>query len=143
MKQLTTAQSVQLIVRISEHLNTQIQLAGSIKPNNRNIWAGVLHELQNHHWYGMLKTCQTLLEDNRHIGEFKHRLAIDEGLEILEKYQHRYDRVLDIKNHRFNHKPVAWKCLMSIREVYCACIDLDLPNDDSSRETNTFKEIII
>lgn len=141
MRQLTTQQSCQLIQRIAEHLNAIIQLTGSIKPNNRNIWQGVLHELQNHHWQGMIDTLNTLCDQQPHIGSFKHRIALDEANSILKKYAHKYDRIMDQKNYRFNHKPVAWKCLMTIRELYNACCDIDLPNDDSSREINRLKEI--
>ena len=142
MSQLTTAQSCQLIQKIAEHLNTIIALTGSIKPNNRELWRGVLHELDNHHWQGMTLTLMKLQQQQPHIGALKHSIALEECQNILTKYGHKYDRIMDQKNYRFNHKPIAWKCLMTIRELYNAACDIDLPNNDSSKEVNRLKELI-
>jgi hypothetical protein len=81
------------------------------------------------------------MNKNPTIGNLGHLNTVETGLQILKKYE-LYDRCLDMKNHTANNKPIAWKCLMTIREVYNSACGIDLPNADSSRTTNTFKEIM-
>ena len=129
-----------LIVKIAEYMNTQILLGGAIKPNNRSIWRDILHTMENHHWQGVLETLNTLMIQNPEIGNLDHAHTVEAGLAALHKWSN-YDRIMDMKNHRVNNKPLAWKCLMTIRELYNVCTDTDIPNHDSSRITNTFKEL--
>ena len=132
---------ITLIVKIAQHLNNQIQLAGAIKPNNKGIWQAILHNLTNEQWHAILETLEELMNKNPTIGNLGHLNTVETGLQILKKYE-LYDRCLDMKNHTANNKPIAWKCLMTIREVYNSACGIDLPNADSSRTTNTFKEIM-
>jgi len=132
---------ITLIVKIAQHLNNQIQLAGAIKPNNKGIWQAILHNLTNEQWHAILSTLEELMNKNPTIGNLGHLNTVETGLQILKKYE-LYDRCLDMKNHTANNKPIAWKCLMTIREVYNSACGIDLPNADSSRTTNTFKEIM-
>lgn len=132
---------ITLIVKIAQHLNNQIQLAGAIKPNNKGIWQAILHNLTNEQWYAILSTLEELMNKNPTVGNLGHLNTVETGLQILNKYQ-LYDRCLDMKNHTANNKPIAWKCLMTIREVHNAACGIDLPNDNTSRTTNTFKEIM-
>ena len=132
--------TITLIVKIAQHLNNQILLAGAIKPDNRNIWHSVLHQLTNDQWYAILYTLEVLMAQNPTIGTVEHHSTIEAGLKTLNKYQ-LYDRCLDMKNHVANNKPIAWKCLMTIRELYNECTNTDIPNADHSRTTSTFKEL--
>ncbi len=132
---------ITLIVKIAQHLNNQIQLAGAIKPNNKGIWQAILHNLTNEQWRAILSTLEELMNKNPTIGNLGHLNTVETGLRTLKKYE-LYDRCLDMKNHTANNKPIAWKCLMTIREVYNSACGIDLPNADSSRTTNTFKEIM-
>ncbi len=132
---------ITLIVKIAQHLNNQIQLAGAIKPNNKGIWQAILHNLTNEQWHAILSTLEELMNKNPTIGNLGHLNTVETGLRTLKKYE-LYDRCLDMKNHTANNKPIAWKCLMTIREVYNSACGIDLPNADSSRTTNTFKEIM-
>lgn len=138
---ISTPQSIELIYRISEHLNQIIRNSGKIQINNKQIWNEVLHQLENEHWRGMLETLDLLCEQNPVIGTFSHRNAITSALLILDKYETYYDKVLDIRNAKMNNKPVAWKCTMTMRELYCEACGIDLPNDNTSRVTSTFGEI--
>lgn len=132
---------ITLIVKIAQHLNNQILLAGAIKPNNRLIWQTVLHNLTNEQWHAILSTLEELMNKNPTVGNLGHLNTVETGLRTLKKYE-LYDRCLDMRNHTANNKPIAWKCLMTIREVYNSACGIDLPNADSSRNTNTFKEIM-
>ena len=132
---------ITLIVKIAQHLNNQIQLAGAIKPNNKGIWQAILHNLTNEQWRAILLTLEELMNNNPTIGNLTHMDTVETGLRTLKKYE-LYDRCLDMRNHTANNKPIAWKCLMTIREVYNSACGIDLPNADSSRTTNTFKEIM-
>lgn len=132
---------ITLIVKIAQHLNNQILLAGAIKPNNRLIWQTVLHNLTNEQWHAILSTLEELMNKNPTVGNLGHLNTVETGLRTLKKYE-LYDRCLDMRNHTANNKPIAWKCLMTIREVYNSACGIDLPNADSSRNTSTFKEIM-
>ena len=55
-----TKQSVELIYRVSEHLNQIIRNSGQIQINNKAIWNEVLHQLENNHWRGMLETLEEI-----------------------------------------------------------------------------------
>jgi hypothetical protein len=136
-----TELSVEIIYRISEFLNAEIRQHGETQKDNPRIWHGFLHKMDNSVWRGVLETLALLSKQHPELFKIEHLTAIDEGLTLLDKYEDYYDRVLDMKNRHVDAKRVAWKCLMTTREVYCAACDIYLPNKDSSRVLTTFGEI--
>lgn len=136
-----TELSVEIIYRISEFLNNEIRQYGETQKDNPRIWQGFLHKMDNTVWRGVLETLSELSQQHPRLFKIEHLRAIDEGLTLLDKYDTYYDRVLDMKNRHVDAKRVAWKCLMTTREVYCAACNIHLPNSDKSRVKSTFGEI--
>jgi hypothetical protein len=136
-----TKNSVELIYRISEHLNQIIRNSGQIQINNKQIWNEVLHQLENSHWRGILETLEALCDQNPNLGNLQHRIAISQGLAVLEKYEAYYDRCMDVRTKHLNNKGTAWKCLMTMRELYTTAIGENLPNADTSKVRSTYEEI--
>ena len=139
----STEVSVEIICRIGEMLNHEIRQHGVVPLNNKTIWHNCLHQMTNASWRAVLETLETLGAQHPELFRLDHFATIEEGLAALNKYERYYDRVLDLGNRHLNHKKLAWKCLMTIREIYCAAIGLDLPNKESSRVRTHFEDIFI
>lgn len=138
---VNTQLSIEIIYRLAESLNQIIRTSGEIRINNKDIWDNKLHKMDNHVWRGILQTLKELSLEHPELFKMHHLTAIDEGLRTLDKYEDYYDRVLDIKNKRLDNKKIAWKCLMTIREVYNASVGIYLPNDDSSKVKTQFTDL--
>lgn len=136
--QVNTELSVELICAIGNKLNDLIRSTGELQINNKVIWNQMLHKMDNSIWRGILTTLQELSSQQPQLFEWYHLTAVSDGLAVLDRYDAYYDRVLDMKNRKLDTKKTAWRCLMTLREVYCAAIELDLPNANSSRVTSTY-----
>jgi hypothetical protein len=141
MANIKTELSVEVIYRIARMLNTEIESNGQIQLNNKKIWEGFLHQMPNEVWRGVLETLALLNYQHPELFEYNHVTAIELGLGALDKYDSYYDNVLDMRNRHLDHKKIAWKCLMTTREVYNRCCDIYLPNSDVSKVKTTFSSI--
>lgn len=133
MTQTTRELSIDIMRHIQRTLNNIIETQGEIKINNKTIWQGYLHQMDNHVWRGILETLNQLSEQSPQLFSQYHLLAIEQGLAALDRFDMYYDNVLDMKNHHLNHKKIAWKCLMTVREIMNTAHDIRLPNCDTSR----------
>lgn len=133
--------STAIINKLARTLNSEIERNGEIKINNKLIWDGMLHKMSNEVWRGILESLKLLSEQHPRLFDFNHLAAIDRALQLLDRYEGYYDNVLDIKNAKMDNKKVAWKCLMTLREVYCAANNIYLPNSDASKITSTYGRI--
>lgn len=138
---INTAQSIEVIYRLGEHLNQIIRTSGQIQRDNPLIWNEVLHQMDNATWRGVLETLDQLITDHPQLANLNHYSAIQCALEALTKYEDYYDKVLDMRNRHINHKPLAWKALMTLRELYTSAVGQHLPNADSSRVASTYEEL--
>jgi hypothetical protein len=141
MAQLKLETSVAVITAIAEMLNTEIRKTGEIKINNPVIWEGYLHQMHNEDWRGVLTTMNELAEGCPQLFTISNLQAIRDGIELLDKFDQYYDRVMDMRNRHVSAKKTAWKCIMSMREVYCKARGIYLPNSDESRTTTSFNDI--
>lgn len=138
MAQTNTELSVEIIARISETLNHLIRTEGEIQINNKTIWDNILHRMDNSVWRGILETLHRLYNQHPNLYRNYHIEAIEEGLSLLDRYDQYYDSVLDIRTRHLDHKKCAWRCLMSMREIYCAALDINLPNSNAGKIQNEF-----
>lgn len=136
-----TKLSIEIMYRIKEMLNTEIRKHGEIQINNKNIWDGYLHKMDNDVWNGLLMVLQTLEEQHPKYFTMHHLKTLNEAVQLMNKYGGYYDNVLDMKNRHVDAKRTAWKCIMMIREVWNACVGEYLPNSDSSKTKTTFGDI--
>lgn len=140
-KNISKESSVEIICRIAEMLNNEIRIHGTLPYNNKNIWDNCLRQMSNPVWRAVLETLDELSTQHPRLFKIEHYDAIESALRALNKFDSSYDRVLDMSNRHLQHKKIAWKCLMTIREVYCAAVELDLPHSDSSKVKTTFDDI--
>lgn len=127
--------------KLKEFLNNEIRTSGEIQINNKRIWDGWLHKMDNTVWYGILETLDLLSKQHPELFTLNQLSAIEDGLKLLNKYSDYYDRVLDMNNKHVKAKGVAWKCLHTVREIWNECVDQQLPNANTSRITSTYGDI--
>jgi len=138
MAQLKTETSIAVMQAIAEMLNTEICKNGEIQINNSVIWDGYLHQMHNEDWRGILETMRQLANQHPELFSVQNITAIDDGLELLDKFEQYYDRVMDMKNRHVSAKKTAWKCIMAIREVWNRATGEYLPNDNDSKTKTSF-----
>jgi hypothetical protein len=136
-----TALSIEIMYKLKEFLNNEIRQNGEIQINNKRIWDGWLHKMDNEVWYGILETLAQLEREHPKYFNLHQSRAIEEGLTLLNKYSDYYDKVLDMNNKHVKAKGVAWKCLHTVREVWNTCVNDPLPNLNSSKVTSTYGDI--
>lgn len=139
--QTTTELSIDIMRHIQRTLNNIIESTGEITINNKTIWDGYLHKMDNEVWRGILETLARLEREHPEMFTMHQATAVMEGLAALNKYENYYDKVLDMNTRHIKHKGIAWKCFMTVREVMNRCMDIDLPNANSSRVTTNFNSI--
>lgn len=137
----TTELSIDIMRHIQRTLNNMIESHGEISINNKTIWDGYLHQMPNEVWRGILETMHELAQQQPQLFSMHQISAVGEGLYALNKFDQYYDQVLDMKNRHLDHKRIAWKCFMTVREVMNSAMGIDLPNSDHSRVKNTFQDI--
>ena len=133
--------SIEIMYRMKEFLNNEIRQTGEIKINNKKIWDGWLHKMDNTVWRGILSTLAELEQQHPHLFTLHQSRGIEQGLALLDKYDAYYDNVLDMKNKHVKAKGIAWNCMHTVREVWNLCVGENLPNLDSSRITSTYGDI--
>ena len=138
---LNTKTSVEVIYHIARMLNNEIETNGELQINNSKIWDGYLHQMDNETWTGVLVTLKQLNLDHPKLFKLYHSDAIDDALEAIIKFGDYYDSVLDMRNRHVNHKTLAWKCLMTIREVYNNACNIHLDNSDASKVKSTYRSL--
>ena len=141
MAQLKQETSIAVMRAIAEMLNTEIRKNGEIQINNSVIWDGYLHQMHNEDWRGVLETMNTLYQQHPQLFTMQNAEAIQDGLELLNKFDQYYDRVMDMRNRHVSAKKTAWKCIMCIREVWNQATDEYLPNTDESKTKTSFNDL--
>lgn len=141
MAQLKLETSIAVIEAIAEMLNTEIRKNGEIQINNSTIWDGYLHQMHNEDWRGILETMHTLADQHPELFSMQNLEAVRDGLELLDKFDQYYDRVMDMRNRHVSAKKTAWRCIMAIREVYCQANGIYLPNSDESKTKTSFNDL--
>lgn len=141
MTATNTELSITILCVIQKTLNNIIESSGEIKINNKTIWDGFLHQMDNAVWRGCLETLAVLNDQHPELFSLNHYAAISDGLTALDKFDQYYDKVLDMNTKHIKHKGTAWKCLMTIREVLNNCQGINIPNKDTSKVKTTFGSI--
>ena len=141
MAHVNTKLAIEIAHRIKEMLNMEIRKTGEIQINNKTIWDGWLHKLNNEEWYGVLHMMAELYHQHPELFKTEHVDAVEQGLQHMHKFQDYYDRCMDMNNRHVRAKRIAWKCIMAIREIFTLAQGEYLPNSDSSRVTSTYDEL--
>lgn len=135
-------QGSQLVSGVAEFLNARILSLGKLQRNDHELWGSYLHKWDNREWIQALGYLIELRTAMPELFEAYHYDAIIEAELVLERnYVSEHDRILDLRAY----KSVAWRVLMTMREVYNQANGIDLPNEDSSKpaETTTKERLFI
>lgn len=137
-----TELSTEIAYRITAMLNHEIETNGEIKTNNTVIWQGFLHKMDNEVWEGIVDLWEQLSEQHPHLFKHHDERNIADARRVLDKYSNYYDKVLDMRNRHVDHKKIAWRLLMTTREVWNRACDIHLPNDNKSKVLNRFDDVV-
>lgn len=105
-------------------LNSIIQQQGHIDINNREIWNGFLHDWDNEDWTLVIEALGELYSLHRGFFKAYHKEAMINATKTLMDRGHEHPRILDTKPY----KGLAWRMLMTLREVWNHSNDLYIPN---------------
>jgi hypothetical protein len=109
---------------LTGHLNNIICTEGCVDINNRALWRDWIENKDDNHWIGMLKMIDVLCDADLLRPEAFHVDAIYAATEALVRYQYVDKATLNMRSH----KSIAWRLVMSLRELYNQLAHIDLPN---------------
>ena len=123
--------------KVSETLNKQIQAHGKLQKNNKEIWS-VLHAMDNDIWTMYLRGIKILDKEFGHIVPMDAIATVLELERIIDRYglMSQSNNILTphkTRTNGHNYKGKAWKMVNQGREIWCSAMQIDLPNDDSSK----------
>jgi len=144
-------ESIDLWYKLATALNKKINQDGQIQKNWTWFWNEYLHPMTDQQWVGLCEAINTLQKQHPEMLTVNDHHAVMNAISVLddeEIYQYvqnwnmlkpetnQINNVLDI---RFNQarrinstQHHAWKLTHVLREVWCRCCDIDLPNENSS-----------
>jgi len=105
------------MVHVTKTLNEIVKRDGDININNKTIWNKYLHQMDNVVWRGVLETLEQLFQQEPYMFEIHQTVAINNALQTLNEYYDLYDNVLHINKPQMKHRGIAWRALMTVREV--------------------------
>lgn len=123
--------------KVCELLNREIERGGKLEKNNKEIWRA-LHAMDNDIWAMYLRGIKLIDK------EFGYLVPMDTTATVLE-LERTLERYGDLstsgniltpfktRTNGHNYKGRAWKMVNQGREVWCTAMDIDLPNDDTSK----------
>ena len=123
--------------KVCELLNREIETSGKLEKNNKNIWRA-LHAMDNDIWAMYLRGIKIIDKEFGYLVPMDTTATVLELERILERYgdlstSNNILTPFKTRTNGHNYKGRAWKMINQGREVWCTAMDIDLPNDDSSK----------
>jgi len=123
--------------KVSETLNREIETHGQLQRNNKTIW-DMLHAMDNDIWSMYLRGIKLIDKEFGHLVEMNEIATVLELERALERYGHISTSGSLLTPFRtrkdpHNYKGKAWKMVNQGREIWCRAMQIDLPNDDTSK----------
>jgi hypothetical protein len=109
---------------IAQCLNDEIRKSGEIAIDNRRIWDGYLHRWNNDDWAMILIAFDQLMTDHPNLVKPFHRDAFETAKGVYLDHCDDHARCLDTRQTKRH----AWRMIMSLREVWNAVNNINLPN---------------
>ena len=106
---------------VADDLRAIIRTEGEIRINNKLIWNKYLHRWKNRHWELLLKSGIQLADQHLDMLTTFQQDALFEAWTTFQRYRDQHPRCMDQKTKDMNTKTVAWKWLMSMREIWDQC----------------------
>jgi len=127
-----------VLQKVSESLNREILNHGQLTKNNKQVW-NTLHAMNNDIWSMYLRGIKVLDNEYGHLVHLDTLATVLELERLLKRYGHlsTSNNLLTPRKTRkqHNYKGLAWKMVSQGREVWCKAINIDLPNENTSRAT--------
>ena len=127
--------------KVSELLNREIRKHGQLQRDNKTIW-NTLHAMDNDIWAMYLRGIKIVDKEFGHLVEMNEIATVLEIERLLERYGHlsTSNNLLSpvrTRTNGHNYKGKAWKMVNQGREIWCRAMQIDLPNDDISKQSPT------
>ena len=124
--------------KVSETLNTQIQTHGQLQRNNKIIW-DMLHSMDNDIWSMYLTGIKIIDKEFGHLVQMNEIATVLDLERIIDRWGHmsQSGNILTpfkTRSKPHNYKGRAWKMVNQGREIWCRAMQIDLPNDDTSKD---------
>jgi len=110
-------QGLDLWQSFAEMQNTIIKKEKIIDKDDPRMWQDYLHKWSNTEWRLVLEAVGELLTAHPDLFKRFQRDAFVRAVQTLLKYESSHDRCLDTKQH----KHIAWKMAMTLRELWNQC----------------------
>lgn len=125
--------------KVSELMNAQIEQHGKLQKNNTEIWK-CLHAMDNDIWSMYLRGVKIIDKEFGHLVPMDTVATVLELERLLERFGHLSTSgnlltPFKTRTNGHNYKSRAWKMVNQGREVWCAAMGIDLPNDDASKRS--------
>lgn len=114
---------VELWDQIATLLNTIIKEDGELAIDDKRIWDGFLHRWTNEEWMLLVQAAYKLFEQHPDLFKPFHKAALEDTILALANSKGN-TRTLDTRKN----KPVEWKMIMMLREVWNAAQGVYIPN---------------
>ena len=127
----STSLGYDLCDHITEKLNNIITTTGKkIPKDHKTIWDGFLHEINNDDWESMFQAFKEAVRAHEIDLTDSQEQAFMTAWTAFQKYKNHHDRCMDVRSKTYNNKPLAWKMIMTIREIWNKIAGVDIPNID-------------
>jgi len=125
--------------KVSEMLNKEIRKHGKLQRNNKVIWEA-LHSMDNDLWQMYLTGIKVVDKEFGHLVEISELATVLELERVIDQYGYLSQSgnlLTPYKTRKdpHNYKGTAWKMICQGREIWCRAMQIDLPNDDSSKQS--------
>lgn len=127
-------QGVELWYQIANQLNDIIKSDGELHIDDKRIWDGFLHRWHNEDWMLLVQAAYKLYEQHPDLFRPFHKQALEDTILALSNSKGN-TRVLDTRKN----KPVEWKMIMMLREVWNAAVGVYIPNQPTKSNVVNIK----
>jgi hypothetical protein len=108
---------IELCSGITDLLNNIISTQGKIEKDNKEIWDGLLHVLDNNDWEDIFQGFKTLIKQHTVFLTAANERKFLSASAVFQKDHHYHDRCMDVRTKTKNNKVHAWAMIMVIRET--------------------------
>lgn len=127
-------QGVELWYQIANQLNDIIKSDGELHIDDKRIWDGFLHRWHNEEWMLLVQAAYKLYEQHPDLFKPFHKQALEDTILALTMSKGN-TRVLDTRKN----KPVEWKMIMMLREVWNAAVGVYIANQPTKSNVVNIK----
>lgn len=116
-------------------LNNIITTTGKqIAKDNKEIWDGFLHKVDNEDWAAMFEAFKHKLANSDQFLSQHQQDKFDRAYTTFKRDSQLRERCMDIRTQHKNTKDLAWAMIHVIREVWNADKGIDIPNVDQPQK---------